>query len=167
MHFGRLVDWVEELAALTFRAARLLLAVDLRRCSAEKAPLLIWLRHDSRLKARSSQASTGISKLFRVVLRLSLKRRLGRPTLNFYSASSPNRSKLGIRWSFMRRICPAHLACTFSKRVCRLGMLARERTSLSGFVTVILIFVSLRRQVVWKWFRCLACLLQSVQDSQT
>ena len=135
MHFGRLVEWVEELAALAFRVARLLLAVALRRCSAKKAPLLIRLRHNGRFKARSSQASTGISKLFRVVLRLSLKRSLGRPTLNFPSASSPNRRTLGIRWSFLRRICSVHLACTFSKRVCMLGMLARERTS--GFVPAI------------------------------
>ena len=69
-HFGPapLGDWVVELAALAFRAARLLSAVALRRCCAEKAPLLIRLRHDGRFKPRSSQASTGNSKLFRVVL---------------------------------------------------------------------------------------------------
>ena len=59
-------DWVEELAALAFRAACLLSAVVLRRCSAEEAPLLTRLRHDGRFEPRSFQASTGISKLFRL-----------------------------------------------------------------------------------------------------
>ena len=65
MHFGPLGDWVEGLAALEFRAARLPSAVALRRCSAKKAPLLIRLRHDGYFKVRSSQTSTGVSKVLK------------------------------------------------------------------------------------------------------
>ena len=45
-----------------------------------------------------------------------MRRSLNRLNLRFPSVSSPYRSTLEIRWSFMRGTCPAHLACAFSKR---------------------------------------------------
>ena len=154
MHFGPLGDWVEELSALAFQAARLLSAVALRRCSAEKAPLLIRLRRDGRFKARSSQPSTGISKLFSVVVR-SLKRSLGRPTLRFPSASSPYRSTLVIRWSFhVQGMSIPSCLCLLLES----AYAGHVGTGEDLCVGDSFIFIILRRQV-GKWINRLTCLL--------
>ena len=156
MYFGPLGDWVEELSALAFHAARLLSAVALRRCSAEKAPLLIRLRRDDRFKARSSQPSTGISKLFSVVVRLSLKRSLGLPTLRFPSASSPYRSTLVIRWSFhVQDMSIPSCLCLLLESV----YAGHVGTGEDLCVGDSFIFIILQRQVVWKWINRLTCLL--------
>ncbi len=108
------------------------------------------LRQEGLSEARFSHVSTRISKLFRVILRLSLKQSLGRSTRHIPWASSPYSSTLRIHTSSMHWIFPVHRAWVFSRRVCMQGMLARESTSVSGIWSCHLIFSSLRRQEAWK-----------------
>ena len=142
-----------------FRCSRLSSASFFRWFSADREPLWSLLRQPGLSKALSSHVSDGISRVFRVDLRQSLKRSFGRPLLLWPSASSPYNSCFGMRFSSMRVMCPAHLACALSSRLLIVDMLVRARISVLVILSCHFTLSILRRQDRWKLLRSLTCLL--------
>ena len=60
--------------------------------------------------------------------------------------------------------CPCHWSLL---EVCTFGVLAFVRTSEPGAIVCHLIIRSMCRQLMWKWWSCLVCLLYTAEVSQS
>ena len=86
----------------------------------------------------------------------------------FFALTKFNRQQL--LWkTIVRQACYMSCLCHWSllEKVCTFGVLAFVRTSASSTMSCHLIIRSLhRRQVMWKWLSCLACLLYTTNVLQ-
>ena len=121
------------------------------------APLLMRPCHFARSCAICTPDSVSMLKSLREALRVSLYRFFWPPWERFHTCSSPERIFLGNRSSGILVTRPVYLNCDNVRRVYTLCISALFRTSVFGILSCHLIFRSLLRHFVWKWFSLLAC----------